>query len=147
MVFTLSVYAVLSMFILMVDYSAGKAILTVLVGIAMMVGFAMAGLWIRSFMERARQTITALAGTGIFFDVINLPLVLLSSHFPAEELVLPLFLLYLTLIWNVMVISHIFKNALSIPFWAGIFLALVYAVVYTRVVAILLATGNTGTVT
>lgn len=147
MIFTLTVYAVLSVFILMVDYPAGKAILTVLVGIAMMAGFALAGLWIRNFMERARQTITALAGTGIVFDLINLPLVLLSSHFPAEELVLPLFLLYLTLIWNITVISHIYKNALSIPFWAGIFIALVYAVVYTRVIGILLASGNTAPVT
>ena len=120
MVFTLGVYALLSLIILTVDYALGKAILTVIVGIAMLVGLALAGLWIRSFMDRARQTITALAGTGIVFDFINLPLVLLSSHFPAEELVLPLFLLYLTLIWNITVISHILKSALSIPFWAGI---------------------------
>lgn len=142
MVFTLSVYAVFSLFILMVDYSLGKAILTVLVGVAMLIGLALAGLWIRSFMDRARQTIIALAGTGIFFDLINLPLVLLSSHFPAEQLVLPLFLLYLTLIWNITVISHILKSAFSIPFWAGIFIATIYAVVYTRVVGIILATGN-----
>ena len=145
MLFTLAIYALFSLFILLVDYSLPKAILTVFVGIAMLVGFALAGLWIRNLMERAYQTVTALAGTGIVFDAINLPLVLLSSTYPPEQLVLPLFLLYLTLIWNISVISHIFKNALSIPFWAGIFLALIYAVVYTRVIGILLATGNTAT--
>ena len=73
MLLTLAVYALISLLILMVDYSFVKAISTVLVGIAMMIGFAKAGLWIRSFMDRSRQTITALAGTGILFDIINLP--------------------------------------------------------------------------
>jgi len=142
MIFSLMAYALLSVFILMVDYSFTKALSTVVIGIAIMIGFAEAGLWIRNFMNRSRQTITALAGTGIIFDIINLPLVLLSAKFPADELVFPLFLLYLTLVWNITVIAHIMKNALSIPYWAGIFISTVYAVVYTRVVSIVLATGN-----
>ena len=142
MIFTLAIYAVLSVLILMVDYSFAKALSTVLIGIAIMIGFAEAGLWIRSFMHRSRQTIIALAGTGIVFDIINLPLVLLSSNFPADELVFPLFLLYLTLVWNITVIANIMKNALTIPYWAGIFISTVYAVVYTRVVGIVLTTGN-----
>ena len=142
MILTLIAYAFLSLLILMVDYSFAKAISTVLVGIAMMIGFAKAGLWIRNFMDRSRQTITALAGTGIIFDIINLPLVLLSSHFPAEELVFPRFLLLLLLFWNITVIGHIMKNALSIPFWAGIGISVFYALTYLRVVRVILATGS-----
>lgn len=142
MVLSLIVYGILSLLILMVDYSFVKAISTVLIGIAMMIGFAKAGLWIRSFMDRSRQTITALAGTGIIFDVINLPLVLLSSHFPAEELVFPRFLLLLILFWNIAVIGHIMRNALSIPFWAGVGISVFYAFTYLRVVRIILATGS-----
>ena len=146
MMFTVMVYAMLSVFIVMVDYSPGKAISTVLVGIAMMIGFAKAGLWIRNFMNRSRQTITALAGTGIIFNLINLPLVLLSSHFPAEELVFPRFLLLLILFWNITVIGHIMKNVLSIPFWAGIGISVFYALTYLRVVRVILSTGVTTTV-
>ena len=142
MVLTLIVYGLISLLILMVDYSFAKAISTVLIGLAMMIGFAKAGLWIRSFMDRSRQTITALAGTGIIFDIINLPLVLLSSHFPAEELVFPRFLLLLVLFWNITVIGHIMRNALSIPFWAGVGISVFYALTYLRVVRVILATGS-----
>jgi hypothetical protein len=146
MIFTLTVYALLSVFIVMVDYSPAKAISTVLVGIAMMIGFAKAGLWIRNFMNRSSQTITALAGTGIIFDLINIPLVLLTSHFPAEELVFPRFLLLLILFWNITVIGHIMKNVLSIPFWAGVGISVFYALTYLRVVRVILSTGATTTV-
>ena len=142
MILSLIIYGLISLLILMVDYSFAKAISTVLIGIAMMIGFAKAGLWIRSFMDRSRQTITALAGTGIIFDIINLPLVLLSSHFPAEELVFPRFLLLLILFWNIAVIGNIMRNALSIPFWAGVGISVFYALTYLRVVRIILATGS-----
>ena len=141
MVFTLAVYAVISVLIVMIDYSFAKAITTVLIGIAMMIGFAKAGLWIRNYMDRSRQTITALAGAGIIFDLINLPLVLLTSHFPPEELVFPRFLLLLVLFWNITVIGHILRNVLSIPFWAGVGISVFYALTYLRVVRVILSTG------
>jgi len=142
MYLTLVTYAFVSLLILLVDYSLAKAISTVFVGILLMIGFAQAGLWIRNFLDRSRKTITALAGTGVIFDIINLPLVLLSSHFPAEELVFPRFLLLLILFWNIAVIGHIMKNALSIPFWAGVGISVFYALTYLRVVRIILATGG-----
>ena len=141
MIFTLSLYAIFSLLILMVDYSLVKAILTVLVGVAMLVGLALAGLWIRNFMGRARQTITALAGTGVIFDLIGLPFVLLTSHFPAEKLVFPKFLLVLVLFWQISVIGHILRNALSIPYWAGAIISCFYVFTYLRVVGIILMSG------
>jgi hypothetical protein len=142
MVATLAAYGLLSILILMTDYSVIKAVSTVFIGIVIMVGFAWAALWIRNYLDRSRQTITALAGSGIIFDLISLPLVVLSTNFPQGELVFPLFLLYLLRIWNIAVIGNIMKSVLSVPFWAGIFIAFVYAVVYTRVFSIILATGS-----
>jgi hypothetical protein len=139
---TLAIYTVLSLLIVMIDFSLAKAVSAVLIGVAMMIGFVKAGLWIRSFMDRSTQTITAMAGTGIVFNLINWPLVLLSSSFPAEDLVFPRFLLLLLLFWNISVIGHIMRSALSVPFWAGIGISVFYALTYLRVIRVILASGT-----
>lgn len=142
MLATVAVYILLTLSITLIENAFTKAVSTVLVGLFMMVGFALAGLWVRSFMNRAIQTITAMAGTGIVFNLIALPLILLASSFPAEQLMFPWYLILLLLFWNITVIGHIFKSALSVPFWAGVGISLVYVFLYLRVIRVLLAAGS-----
>ena len=142
MFLTVSIYFLLTLSVILIDNSFAKAVSTVLVGLVMMVGFAQAGLWVRSFMNRSLQTITALAGTGIVFNVISLPLIMLASSYPAEQLMFPRYLLLLLLFWNITVIGHILRNALSVPFWAGIGISVLYVFTYLRVIRVLLAAGS-----
>lgn len=141
MVLTICVYFALSLTVILAENSLGKAVSTVLIGLAMMIGFAQAGLWVRNFMNRSLQTVTALAGTGVVFDLLSWPLILLASRYTAEQLMFPRFLLLLLLFWNIAVIGHILRNALSIPFWAGIGIAVMYVFTYLKVVGVLLAAG------
>lgn len=142
MILTISLYFALSLAITLVDNTFGKAISTVLIGLIMMIGFAQAGLWVRSFMNRSVQTVTALAGTGIVFNTMSLPLIMLASSYPAEQLMFPRYLLLLLLFWNIAVIGHILKSALSVPFWAGIGISVLYVFTYLRVVRVLLVAGS-----
>jgi len=134
---TLAGYFLLSLGIVLHDNSTAQALTIVLVGFIMMIGFAQAGLWIRNFLNRSMQTITALAGTGIIFDSISWPLVTLAANYPADEFMFPRYLLLIILFWNITVIGHILRNALSIPFWAGIGISIIYVFTYLRVIRIL----------
>ena len=136
------VYCVSSLLITFIDNSTRTAIVAVAVGVLMMIGFALAGLWIRSFMNRAVQTVTALAGTGVIFNLISWPLAVLASQYSAEQLMFPRYLLLLLLFWNIAVIGHILRNALTIPYWAGVGISILYVFTYFRVMSVLLATGN-----
>jgi hypothetical protein len=142
MILTICVYFALSLAVTVIDNTLGKAVSTVLVGLVMMIGFAQAGLWVRSFMNRSMQTVTALAGTGIVFDLMSWPLILLASRYTAEQLMFPRFLLLLLLFWNIAVIGHILRNALSIPFWAGLGISVLYVFTYLRVVRVLLTAAG-----
>jgi len=143
-IFTVFIYFMMSLGItlIMVDNKLAKAMLTVIVGLIMMIGFALAGLWVRSFMNRSMQTVTALAGSGIIFNLISWPLILLSSRYPAEQLMFSRYLLLLLLFWNIAVIGHILRNALSIPFWAGVGISILYVFTYLRVITVFLAAGS-----
>jgi len=134
---TLLAYFLLSLGIALHGSSPVQAFSTVVVGLIMMIGFAQAGLWIRSFLNRSIQTITALAGTGIIFDSISWPLVMLAANYPADEVMFPRYLLLIFLFWNITVIGHILRNALSIPFWAGIGISILYVFTYLRVIRVL----------
>ena len=142
MILTVAVYFALSLTVTLIDNNFAKAVFTVIVGLVMMIGFSLAGLWVRSFMNRSLQTVTALAGSGVVFNLISWPLILLSSNYPAEQLMFPRYLLLLLLFWNIAVIGHILRNALSIPFWAGLGVSVLYVFTYLRVIRVLLAAGT-----
>ena len=83
--------------------------------------------------ERWVQATTALSGTGIIFSAAAIPLFYLLAYIGAEEPVaLWLFLLVaILLFWNVAVMAHIMKNALSSSFAVGVLAALFYIGVST----------------
>jgi hypothetical protein len=103
----------------------------------MMVGFTYTGLWIRSFLNRAVKTLTAIAGTGVIFTVAVIPLVLALPAQPSEQGSIFSLLLLGIVLWNMGVLGHILSNALSFPFWAGIGVAIMYFYVSYKVVAML----------
>ncbi|NOZ54409.1 MAG: hypothetical protein GXP08_14965 [Gammaproteobacteria bacterium] len=139
---TLTAYFSLSLGIALHDNSTTLALSTVLVGLLMMIGFAQAGLWIRNFLNRSTQTITALAGTGVIFDLMSWPLIILAAKYSVDEMMFPRYLLFILLFWNITVIGHILRNALSIPFWAGIGISLLYVFTYLRVIRLLFIAGS-----
>ncbi len=74
--------------------------------------------------NRWRQTLTAMFGTGVFFNVFTVTVVL------SIDLGLPLIVwsttLVIVLLWAVAVHGHILAQALDKPFGVGIALAVVY---------------------
>jgi hypothetical protein len=70
---------------------------------------------------RLPQTLTALAGTGLIFGAVFIPLVLLATPGSSQPL-LALWWLS-TIAWSLVVDAHIYRRALSITMSLGILIA------------------------
>ena len=130
-------YMITGMAVSLVNLSAGKAILIVVVDTAMMLSFIFVGLWIRNFLNRAIKTITAIAGTGSIFTIIGLPLMMALNNQPKDQASIFSVLVLIVVIWNVGVLGHILRSTLSMPSWVGITIALMYFYVSINVLSVL----------
>lgn len=124
-------YFALSFSITMFQGNLSKIVAIVMVGFILVIALAQAGLWIRSYMNRSVQTITALAGTGTIFCILLWPLLLMG-----EQWIFSRYLMLLIFIWDLVVVGHILKNALSLPFWAGIGISIFYIFTYFRIIRV-----------
>ncbi len=98
-------------------------------------------LWARMLSGRFVQTLTALAGSGAVMTVIALPLVMWQGFVgvtDANAPTLPSWLLMIWMIWNVVVVGHILRHALSTVLPLGIGLAAVYAYITFQLMRIFL---------
>jgi hypothetical protein len=98
-------------------------------------------LWARMLSGRFVQTLTALAGCGAMMTVIAIPLVMwqtLVGVTDANAPTLPSWLLMIWMVWNVVVVGHIIRHALSTVLPLGIGLAAVYAYITFQLMRIFL---------
>jgi hypothetical protein len=110
-----------------------------LVDIGMLTVFVAALLYLQSKTGRINQTLSALAGSGSLMGLFALPLVLLVNQGqPADQVPALLAALWLSLlIWNLFVMAHIMRHALSSSFSIGLGAAVLYALVSMQIVATL----------
>jgi hypothetical protein len=90
------------------------ALLQVLVDVSIMLGFSYSVL--ASLHKRARyiQTATTLAGVGVMYNLVNLPLLIVLEAQPGEGVApLVVLLMWALISWQVLVVAHIFRRALN----------------------------------
>jgi len=86
-------------------------------------------LWVRSYLHRYTQTFTALAGCGALMGIAALPVLAWQQQVgtgPDSGFTLPSLLLLLWTAWNIVVVGHVLRHALSTLFAVGIVVAVVY---------------------
>ena len=78
--------------------------------------------------KRWTQTVTALAGTGIIFSVLVIPIIIGTFDSDPMTPMQQIFYLfqYIILIWYVVVLAHIFRHAISSSFVTGMFISIIY---------------------
>ncbi len=88
-------------------------------------------LWARMLTKRWNQTCSALAGTGCIFEIILWPINIWQHAISNSEprFSLPLVLVLTILVWNVAVIAHILRHALTTSLFNGALLAVLYTYV------------------
>jgi hypothetical protein len=98
-------------------------------------------LWARMLSGRFVQTLTAMAGSGAVMTLIALPLVFWQTIVgvtDANAPTLPSWLLMIWMVWNMVVVGHILRHALSTVLPLGIGLAAVYAYITFQLMRIFL---------
>jgi hypothetical protein len=136
---SLCCYVVVSFLVASPSSGTMEAVRLALVDTGMLITFVAALLYLQSKTERILQTLSALAGSGSLMGLFALPLVLLvDPGQPAEQVpaLLAGFWLML-LIWNLFVMAHIMRHALSSSFAIGLGAAVFYALVSMQLVATL----------
>jgi hypothetical protein len=130
-------YAVVALASALLSQSLAYALISVFVDMAMLVGLAYAGLWVRNLSGRTTQTVTALAGTGTVIGIAGFPVMAWLQSTANDPPLLTSLLLLALVIWNVAVIGHILRHALSLPLWAGMGISVFYVYTSIRVMSAL----------
>lgn len=107
-----------------------------LMDVSLVVVFAAIALYLTGKMARLTQTLTALSGTGALLGLIALPVIqLLASGKEAGQPALLAGLLWLLLFgWNLIVVAHIMRHALSVNFPVATGIAVLYTLVALQMI-------------
>lgn len=107
-----------------------------LIDATLLIVFAATALYISGRMARLTQTLTALSGTGTLLGLFALPVIqLLSSAQEAGQPSLLAGMLWLLLFgWNLLVVAHIIRHALSVNLPVAIGIAMLYTLVAMQII-------------
>lgn len=125
---TLLAYGVSSLLILLLVTAAGAAIMQALTDILLLAGLTYVALHSVQLSARYTQTLTALAGAGTLLGVLALPLFFWIGQAAQRQTdaSLPGLLFLGLIVWDLAVMSHILRHALSVNRWIGLLYALAY---------------------
>ncbi|HFD91658.1 MAG TPA: hypothetical protein ENJ22_00030 [Gammaproteobacteria bacterium] len=133
----LLLYFVIGVLLTVISVSLVEAVVLVVADIALLGGLVYVLLWANNLLDRLIRVWTALLGSGAFFETLALPLLAWQQQIMdnAQSEVISLnetgvvvssLLLWLVLFWNLIVIGHILRHALSTLLPIGIALSVAY---------------------
>lgn len=136
---SLGCYALISVLVSLGSYGLAGAVQLALLDLGLLAVFVLSLLYLQDKTARINQTLAALAGTGSLLGVFALPLVwwLQPDQQPGQVPVLLTFFWMLLLVWNLLVMAHIMRHALSSTFPVGLGVSLLYVLVSMQVIAAL----------
>ena len=136
---SLCCYGLVSVLVSSQSYSFTRSLLLTAVDLGLLVIFVWSLLFFQHKAARINQTLSALAGTGSLMGVIALPLLLtIGPGTVTEPVPAPLVSLWLLLLlWNLFIMAHIIRHALSSSFAIGFGISLLYALFSMQVITTL----------
>jgi hypothetical protein len=132
-------YGLVSVLVSSQSYTFNKALLLAGVDLGLLAVFGWSLLYLQSKTARISQTLSALAGSGSLMGLFALPLMLaVGPSTVTEPVPAPLVSLWLLLLlWNLFVMAHIIRHALSSSFATGFGVSLLYALFSMQVITTL----------
>ncbi|MEK6749567.1 MAG: hypothetical protein AABY83_10220 [Pseudomonadota bacterium] len=106
----------------------------------LLIGITYAALWVREFLPRATQATTALAASGALLGLVALPIFITFRDATGILQGVDGLLFLGMLTWQIIVVAHILRHALSVAFIAALGVSLVYAIVVYKITNILIPT-------
>jgi hypothetical protein len=114
------------------DVDWTEALIQSAAGLLLLAGFLGGALYLTGKMPRFLQTATAAFGCDSLISAMAIPLLAWAQLMPEAATVVGI-LLMLLMLWQIAVIGHILRHALSIPFLAGLGLTLAYTAMSYRI--------------
>lgn len=121
-------YLLLSIVTSALNMPLGQALIAAAVDVTLLITLTSFLLSLRGLSARITQTLTALAGTSVILSLFSIPM-LIWLHMARSgqgDAAIPSLIMLALVIWNLLIIAHIFKHALSTLFAAGLLLAVGY---------------------
>tara|TARA_R110002049_G_scaffold270516_1_gene447510 strand:+ start:819 stop:1331 length:513 start_codon:yes stop_codon:yes gene_type:complete len=139
---TLLVYFLLGIAISRIDSAWDVSIISSLADTSFMIVAVGVMLHLKGLQTRYQQTLIALAGAGIILDLVGLPLMFWLNQIDKVEqgTSLALFLMIGLMFWSLMIMAHIFRQALEIK--AGV--AAILTIIYTAMSLVVLGLTLSG---
>lgn len=146
---SLLLYALVGLALSAQSLNPGPAMTLTVIDAGLLAGLLWVLLWIKDLLNRYQQSLTALFGAGAVMQVIALPLVLMQPESVTPETMSPgvamvSLLLWLWLFWNLVIIGHVLRHAISTVLPVGMILALFYVFVSFSVTRSLFFSPATG---
>lgn len=129
-------YALVSFLLSLPAYPPFVAGQLALMDAALLVVFAVTALYLSGKFARLNQTLTALSGTGMLLGLFALPVIQLLSPDQSGGQPSPLAgMLWLVLFgWNLVVVAHIMRHALSADLLVAIGIAMLYTLMAMQII-------------
>jgi len=138
---SLFTYFVTGLVVALLQWSPRAALLASLLDTVMFTSLCYLLLWARRLGSRFTQTMTALAGSCSLLALIATPLVYWQKQLAlsaGDVLSFPALLLFAWTGWNISVVGHILRHALSTAFLLGLGLAVLYTYIILQLIRILI---------
>jgi len=136
---TLASYLLISTLLSLPGYPGLTALQIAVTDLALLIAFAGSVLYLTGNIARINQTLSALAGAGTLLGLLALPLVQsLYQAQDSEQVSLPVLMLWLLLMgWNLLVVAHIIRHALSVILPIAVLVAVLYTLVAMQLITAL----------
>ncbi len=138
--FTLILYFLVSTILALPIYGLSGSLFQAVLDVGFLTAYTRVVLQLTMHLERYAQTLSALAGGGVVFGVLSLPLVYSiykSSLGAANADALTLLAYLLVLAWLLVVYGHIFRHALSSGLFIGMLVGLGYILLTSVIIDII----------
>ena len=126
-----------------VNLRFGQAVAAGVIDTALMCALTTGLLMLRTLRERTVQTLTALAGAGAVIGFVAYPvsLWLHGAHAADEPSPVLGVVLLAVLGWSLAVSAHVFRHALSAPFYIGLLISVAFYWISVRILSGLFPLG------
>jgi len=145
LIFSAVLYGLSGIGLALIYQPPSLAILSGAVETALLLGLTWLLLSAYGLRSRFIQTATAITGTGFLFSLFSLPFFLLrpwaENGNDSPLLLLVSMLLLFLMTWNITVLAHILRHAVSSSFALGVLLAVGYVWLITATLSLILPDG------
>jgi len=137
---SLILYTLCSIVISLINLPPGQAVTVAILNTLLLALTMVALLQLSGYRERIVQTLTALCGAGIVLSIIGFPIIFWLNHARLNQqgTALPSLLWLALFAWDLLVMAHVLRHAVSIRFSFGLLLSVIYIWIVFNVIYLII---------